>query len=351
MTNKLLLLLLPLAVACNESAARTMPTEPAAIRPVLATATELPAPQVVTLTGKVVADQRAEITADIQGRVIEVLVERGQHVKRGQPVMRLDTGSAALSTREAAAHLLAARTDMQLAAIECDRAKKLYAEGAIARSELDRQGAACASSQQNVSAAEARTALLAKSVKDGIVRAPFDGVVTDRGVNAGEWVAPGRSLFTLVDADPLELELSVPEVNVAAVSLGQRVVISTVAHPGQEFGAQVTRISAEIGRTRSLIVEATIEKGSKLVPGMFVEAEVITGHTQLPAIPETAVVKRGKTWHAFVVTNGKVEERIVQLGAAPAAGQVSILQNIKPGERVIAHVTEQITDGLRVEEN
>jgi membrane fusion protein (multidrug efflux system) len=345
-----LLLLIPLAVACNESAAQTAPDETAAIRPAIATAIETPTPEIVSLTGKVVADHRAEITADTQGRVIEVMIERGQRVKKGQPVLKLDTRSAALSTQEAAAHLLAARSDMQLAAIECERSKQLYAEGAISRSELDRQGAACTSSMQNVSAAQARTAMLAKSVKDGIVRAPFDGIVSERGVNEGEWVAPGRSLFTLVDADPLKLELSVPEVNVAAVALDQHVAISTVAHPGVEYGATITRVSAEIGRTRSLIVEATIEQGSKLVPGMFVEAEVITGHRALPAIPETAVMKRGKAWHVFVVVDGKLEERIVQLGASPAQGQVSILQNVKSGERVVANVTAQITDGLRVEE-
>jgi membrane fusion protein (multidrug efflux system) len=327
-----------------------MPAEPAAVRTELATATEMATPEIVSLTGKVVADQRAEITADTQGRVIEVLVERGQRVKRGEPVLRLDTQGAAISTREAAAHLLAARSDQQLAAIECERSRRLYAAGAISRSELDRQGAACTSSTQNVSAAEARTAMLAKSVKDGVVRAPFDGIVSERGVNAGEWVAPGRSLFTLVDADPLKLEISVPEVNVAAVALEQHVAISTVAHPGLVYDATITRVSAEIGRTRSLIVEATIAKGSKLVPGMFARAEVITGHTALPAVPETAVVRRGKTWHAFVVTNGKVEERIVQLGTAPAKGQVSILQNIKVGDKVVANITEQITDGLRVEE-
>jgi membrane fusion protein (multidrug efflux system) len=344
-------LLLPLfAVACTESQARNVPAEHATVKPELAIATEMATPEVVSLTGKVVADQRAELTADTQGRVVEVLVERGQRVKRGEPILRLDTQSAALTTQEAAARLLAARTDQQLAAIECERSKKLYAVGAISRSELDRQGAQCASSQQNVSAAAARTAYLAKAVKDGIVRAPFDGIVSERGVNAGEWVAPGRSLVTLVDADPLKLEISVPEVNVAAIALDQHVTISTVAHANVAYDATITRISAEIGKTRSLIVEATIAPGSKLVPGMFVQAEVITGQTRLPSVPQTAVVKRGKVWHAFVITNSKIEERIVQLGASPGTGMVSILQNINAGERVVAHVTEQITDGLRVEE-
>jgi membrane fusion protein, multidrug efflux system len=343
-------LLLTFAIACNESAAdRVPPSAPPPIHPELVTATEAPAPQILTLTGKVVADQRAEITSDTQGKVLEVLVERGQHVKRGEPVVRLDVRGAALSTREASANLEAARTDQQLASIECDRSKMLFAKGAISRSELDRQGAHCATAQQHVSAAQARTAMLAKSVTDGVVRAPFDGVVSDRGVTAGEWVTPGRSLFTLVDADPLKLELSVPEASVPAIALGQVVTVTTVARPGVAYRAKVTRLAAEIGRTRSLIVEATIDERSNLVPGMFVEAEVVTGHQALPALPATAVVKRGKTWHAFVVTRGVLEERIVQLGPVPAPGRVSIVQNITAGDRVVARVTEQTTDGLVVE--
>jgi membrane fusion protein (multidrug efflux system) len=345
---------LPLLVflaACGESAADRppIPAEPIA-KPELVVATTAPTPEILTLTGKIVADQRAEITADTQGKVLEVLVERGQRVKRGQPVIRLDVRTAALSTSEASARLESARGDQRLAEIECQRAEMLFAKGAISKSELDRTSTTCSSATQHVSAARARTAMLAKGITDGLVRAPFDGIVSERGVEVGEWVAPGRSLFTLVDSDPLKIELSVPESSVPAIALGQPVSIGTVARPGISYSATVTRMAAEIGRTRSLIVEATIDsRAEQLVPGMFVEAQVITGRVSRPVLPATAVVRRGKTWHAFVVRGGVLEDRIVQLGPVPGTGQVSIVQNIQPGDRVVGHVTDQITDGLRVE--
>jgi membrane fusion protein, multidrug efflux system len=345
-------LLLPLLAACAESAAERLP-EPAA-KPVtapIATAIDTPTPDILQLTGKVVADQRAEVTADTQGKVLAVMVERGQRVRRGDPVVKLDVRGAALSTREASANLEAARVEQQLADRECERSQRLLDDGSITRSEWDRTSARCTSAAQQVSAARARTALLAKSVDDGIVRAPFDGVVTERAVTAGEWVAPGRSLFTLVDASPLLVEVSVSEANLAAISEGQRVEVSTVSRPGKRYGAKVTRVGAEIGRTRSLIVEATLEATEELVPGMFVSAAITTGHTKRPVIPATAVARRGKVWHAFVVgKDGVVTDRIVQLGPAPGPDRVSILQNVAAGERVVATITSQITDGLRVAE-
>jgi membrane fusion protein (multidrug efflux system) len=348
--SRFVYLSLLLAACADSAAAPSTNLVPPATKVDAFTATAAPTPDVLTLTGKVVADQRAEITADTQGKVIAVLVERGQHVRRGQPVLRLDVRSAALSARESIAHLEAARSDRQLADLECERTRSLFAKGAISRSELDRQNAHCTSAEQQVSAARARSAMLAKSVSDGIVRAPFDGVVSERAVNTGEWVAPGRSLLTLVDSDPLRVELSVPEASVPAVALGQQVSITTVARPDHAYHAEVTRRAAEIGRSRSLIVEATLtDSAPALVPGMFVESQLIVGHSERPVIPSTAVARRGKTWHAFVIANGVVEERIVQLGPVPSRGRVSILQNLQPGERVVSRITDQIVDGLRVE--
>ena len=339
------------AIACTESAADRAPLAPEpAAKVELATVTAGPTPEVLTLTGKIVADQRAELTADTQGKVLEVLVDRGQHVKRGQPLLRLDVRGAALSTSEAAANLDAVRTEQALAKIECERAQTLFAKGAISKSELDRTATQCSSAAQHVSAARARTAIYAKGVSDGIVRAPFDGIVSERGVQIGEWVAPGRALFTLVDSDPLRVELTVPETHVPSITRGQPVAIHTVARPGTKYPATITRLAAEIGRTRSLIVEATVtDHRDQLVPGMFVEATVVTGSVNLPVLPATAVVRRGKSWHAFVLAGDALEDRIVQLGPEPKPGAVSIIQNLAAGERVAARITDQITDGLRVE--
>ena len=313
-------------------------------------AQEAPSPDVLTLTGMIAADQRSEVTADTQGKVIAVLVERGQRVKMGQPVVQLDVRNASLSAREAQANLEAARAQKQLAEEECKRTQTLLDKGAITRSEYDRQATQCTSTLQQVSAAQARADIFSKSVADGLVRAPFDGQVTEKSVAPGEWVAPGRTLFTLVDDDPLRIELSVPEASVRAIQKDEKVELSAVAQPGKTYTAKVSRIGGEIGKSRSLIVEATLDPQSDLVPGMFAEAHVIVGQTARPVIPADAVVKRAKLWHAYVAVKGELQDRIVQIGPAPGPGQVSILQGLNKGDKVVAKITDQITDGLRVVE-
>src|SRR5689334_5156733 len=225
-------------------------------------------PVTLTLTGMIAADQRSEVTADTQGKVLAVMVERGQRVKMGDPVVRLDVRNAALSAREAQANLAGARAQKSLAEEECKRAQTLLDKGAITRSEYDRQMTQCTSALQTVSAAQARTEMIAKSVADGLVRAPFEGMVAEKNVTPGEWVAPGRSLFTLVDDDPLKIELSVPEAAVRSIQRDQKVELTAVAQPGKTYSAKITRVGGEINKSRALVVEATLDPQTDLVPGM-----------------------------------------------------------------------------------
>jgi membrane fusion protein (multidrug efflux system) len=333
----------------GQGSAKAPPAPP--VKAAVTIATEAPAPDILTLTGLVAADQRSDVTADTQGKVINVMIERGQRVKMGQPVVQLDVRSAALSAREAQANLSAARAQKTLAEQECARTKSLLEKGAITQSEFDRQSTQCTAALESVSGAQARAEMMSKSVADGLVRAPFDGLIAEKMVTAGEWVAPGKPLFTLVKDDPLKINLSVPEKAVPAIKKDQRVEIIAVARPEKAFGATVTRLGAEIGRSRALVVEATLDKGSDLVPGMFAEAHVVIGQTTHVVLPAGAVVKRGKTWHAFVVTkSNEVEERLVQLGTPPGPGQVTIMQGVEKGEKVVAQVTDQIVDGTKVVE-
>jgi len=341
-------------VACKkpsdsgQGSAKAPPPPPAKVT--AATAVEAPTPDVIVVTGRITADQRSDVTADTQGKVINVMVERGQRVKIGQPVVQLDTRSARLGAREAAANLAAAQSQKQLADQECARTKSLLEKGAITKSEYDRQMAQCSSAQEQVAAVSARTEMMSKSVADGLVRAPFDGIISEKMISPGEWVAPGKPLFTLVDDDPLKVELSVSELAIPLIKQGQRVELVSVAHPDKPVGATITRLGAEIGRTRSLIVEATVDKDSELVPGMFVEAHIEKGKVTRPVLPAEAVVYRGKSWRAYVIKKGEAEERIVQLGAKPEAGKVSIIQGIAKGEKVVAKVTDDIVDGRAVKE-
>jgi membrane fusion protein (multidrug efflux system) len=328
--------------------------KPAAAAPVkvpLVTAELADSPDVLVLTGTVIANQRSEVTADTQGKVIDVMVERGKRVKAGDPVVRLDVQNAQLSSREAQANLEAARAQKTLADEECRRTQALLDKGAITRSEFDRQNAQCTSALQSVSAAQARAQMMIKSMTDGLVRAPFGGLVDSKSVAVGEWVSPGRALFTLVDDDPLKIELSVPEIAIEQIKQDQRVELFAVSRPGKSYWATITRIGAEIGKSRALMVEATIDKGSDLLPGTFAEAHVvINSSVKRVVLPEKAVPMRGKTYHVFVAKKGELEEVLVQIGPVPEKGKVSIVSGVNKGDKVVADVTKDIVDGLKVVE-
>jgi membrane fusion protein (multidrug efflux system) len=336
--------------SCKKKDDEAIRTPPPPIKVPLAVVEEAPVPDVLTLTGTIAADQRSEVTADTQGKVVSVLVERGQRVKMGQPVVQLDVRNAALSAREAQANLAGARAQKQLAEEECKRTQILLDKGAITRSEYDRQMTQCTATLEQVSAAQARADMITKSVSDGLVRAPFDGQVTEKSVSAGEWVAPGRTLFTLVDDDPLKIELSVPEREVPRIRQGQKVDLTAIAQPEKHYTATVTRIGGEIGKSRALVVEATLDPQTDLVPGMFAEAHVTVGQTSRPVVPRTAVGPRGRTkiMHAFVAVGGELKERIVQVGPATDPDHLAILQGIVKGDQIVTQLTDQVEDGLRV---
>jgi len=330
------------AAACHKGDDASAAAKRAAAPPVKVTtlvAALADAPDVLVLTGTIVAHQRAELTADTQGKVVTVLVERGDTVKLGQGLIQLDVRSAALSAREAQANLSAARAQKELADQECTRTKSLFDKGAITASEYDRQMTQCRAALEQVAATQARGEMMAKSVSDGLVRAPFAGTVDQKSVSPGEWVAPGKPLVTLVERDPLRIELSVPELAVGDIHEGAPVFVEAVAQPGKKFRAKITRIGAEIGRTRSLTVEATLDPGSGLVPGMFAEAHVVKRTEQRVVVPKTAVVQRGKRDHVFVVAkNGEVVDTIVHLGYPPGEGKATILAGVASGDKLVATV-------------
>jgi membrane fusion protein (multidrug efflux system) len=352
-------LLLVLAAGCKKpqdsAAAKAPPAPPVKVQS--AVAAEAPTPIVLTITGQVTADQRADVTADTQGKVINVMVERGTKVKLGQPVVQLDVRSAALSANEAQANLTAAKAQKDLAEQECARTEQLLKTGAITKSDYDHQMTQCTSAREQVAAATARASMMSKSVADGLVRAPFDGVVSEKNISPGEWVQPGKPLFTLVKDDPLKVSLSVPEAAVEHIKEGEKVMLRKVTDVNEKgdpkfpYNALVTRLSAEIGKTRSLIVEATVDNPHEgLVPGMFVEAQVVLSTEPHVVVPDAAVVKRGKQYAVYTIKDGAAVENLVHLGAPPAAGQKSILDGVKKGDKIIVAGADQVTDGAKVAE-
>jgi membrane fusion protein (multidrug efflux system) len=308
----------------------------------LATVESQPAPELLEITGAIKADQSSMVASDIGGRAIAVMVDVGSQVKQGDPLIRLDTSNAQLSAQEVSAQLSAARAQSNMAKTDCERAQALLDKGAITKQEYDRETTSCTAAQENVAAMEARARQVGKQITDGVVRAPFTGVVAQKLVEVGEWVSPGKQVVLLVDLDPLKVDISVPESAAPHVTLGQDVELDAVAFPEQKFHAKITKIGVALNQMpRALVCEATVDPNTPLKPGNFVTVKVTLGEQPMPVVPKTALSLHGTTWRLWAVVKGHLEERVVQLGPELPGGKVAIADGVKAGEKV--------ADGARVE--
>jgi RND family efflux transporter MFP subunit len=257
-----------------------------------------------------------------------------------------------------------AKANLQLAEAEFNRIKALLDQKVVSQSEYDQRLTQVEAARQqhqaarnvaeqsyrSLQAARARITLARKSVSDTLVRAPFAGVVAERLVSAGDYVARGTKVATVVRVDPLRVELTVPEQSVSLVKIGQLVRLTVDAYPGKEFTATIRFISPSLrSDQRALTVEAvTSNPDGLLKPGLFATA-LIKQTASAPGLlaPATAVETVSGTSRVFVVKGGRIEERIVTLGEK-VDSLVELTSGVAAGDVVAAEPKGRLVDGRAV---
>jgi membrane fusion protein, multidrug efflux system len=309
-------------------------------------------PRYLPVTGQLKSGRETDLAANAAGRVIATNVERGSQVRAGDVLATLDVRAAALSAAEARAQADTAAATAASAKTECDRTRALVASGALGQAELDRMEGQCKTSELAVSASRARSQLAAQNVGDGVIRAPFAGVVAERFVDVGEFVRQDSKIVTLVDLSALRLELTIPESNIAAARPGAKVVFGVAGYPDRTFTATVAFVGATVrSTTRDVVAEAKVDATDAMLrPGMFASGRIQSGEESLPVVPRTAVVNREGQSIAFVVAGGRLEERIVLLGE-PSGDDVAVARGIAVGERVVVTPSDTLRNGVRVAGN
>jgi membrane fusion protein (multidrug efflux system) len=242
------------------------------------------------------ADAQTDIASEIEQRVVEVLVERGQFVNAGQVVARMDDEDAKNQLREAEAaeaqirerlglgdgrafdaleapEVQQARATMERAEADYKRFARLVDDGAVSRAEHDLRRAdylaAKAQHQttvnqmrqlyQSLLAQKVRVAMSRKAVGDTIIRAPFSGVIVEKAANVGRYTKKGDRIATIVRIDPLRIELTIPEGAVAAVHKGQKVSFAVQSYPNRTFEGAVAYVGPAVRTdSRALVVEAIV---------------------------------------------------------------------------------------------
>jgi membrane fusion protein (multidrug efflux system) len=338
--------------ACSKSArAEPSPAVLETVAPKVATqrVTARTVPVWLSLTGQLKGSREADLAANANGKVIKTFVERGAIVKAGQPLAILDTRAAALSLAEARASAESAVAAAENERINCERFGRLQEQGAISQAEYDSHAVRCRTSNLAASAARARAAMAGQYVGDGVIRAPFAGSVAERYVDVGEFVRSDSRVATLVDLSSMRLELTVPETKIAAARPGAKVRFSVAGYPNKQFGGTVKYVSAQVRpTTRDVVAEAIVDVPDvDLRPGMFAAVQLEAGSEEMPVVASQSLLSRDGRFVAFVEVNGRLEERIVRVGATLGDESV-ITHGIAAGDKLVIAPTHELKNGQRL---
>ena len=383
-------LIFPLLAAGCSTAAETAPDASKAAEPVAVATSAVESRSIdryLRVTGSIVADAQAEVSAETAGRVIETPVERGSRVGQGALLVRISPSETSAQLQEAEANaaqieaklglvagqpfdrtrvpdVMNAKASLDLADAEFKRMQTLVEQKVISQSEFDQRRTqleaarqsyqtaqnAAEQSYRSLDAARARVVLARKAVADTAVKAPIAGLVVERLVSVGDYVTRGQRVATVVRVDPLRVVLTVPEQHVSLIKVGQQVRLAVDAYPGEEFAATIRFISPAL-RTdqRALTVEAVASNpDGRLKPGLFATA-LVRQPDAAPAllVPDAAVETVAGTSRVYVVKDNRVEERIVTLGEKVDA-KVEIRTGISKGETVASAPKGRLADGQQV---
>lgn len=302
-------------------------------------------PQSLHAIGTVTADQGVTVSADLPGVVEEIHFDSGRSVLKGAVLVRLDT-------RQEQAQLSAARAQLELARLNRERAQGLASQGVIAPADRDRAEAEFAQATARVGEIEA-------TIQRKQVKAPFTGLLGLRQVNLGQYLEAGSPIVSLQSLDPVHVDFSVPQQQVAQLRLGREVELSLEGAADAHLHGRISAVDSVVdAATRNVRVRASLgNPDGRLRPGMFVEARVSTGAPEpVLAIPTSAIAYAPYGDSVYVVadlpgpdggTYRGVRQQFVKLGAA-RGDQVAVVSGLAAGDEVVTSGAFKLRNGAPV---
>lgn len=286
--------------------------------------------------GTTYANESVNITANVTDTIATIHFEDGGIIAKGDPIVTL-------AKQEEEAGLANAKADLKEQERELKRIGELVARKALPSSELDKRKTLYEKARHEVEAAEAR-------LNDRIISAPFSGILGLRRVSTGALVQPGDLITTLDDIDTVKVDFTVPETFIATIVKGMLIEARSSAYGDTPFKGEVLEMDSRVDPvSRSIVVRAKLANPDhRLKPGMLMEITLIKDQRQTLTVPEEAIVPEQNKHFVYVVdTENKVSRRQVVIGARKP-GVVEIISGLTEGERIIAHGTMKVRDGVTV---
>ena len=344
-------LALALASGCGREAEPAK--RPAGPRAVLITAVPVQ-PRSVEIYEEVVGSLEnvmdPRIGAEVAGRVTRVLAFTGKKVRQGELLAEIDAQDFQIQSRADAAEVkrLQALLDNQERVVE--RQQKLVSQGFISQNALDEAIAQRTVLREQLSAARARAESTGRSLGKTRVLAPIDGEIESQVVAAGDYVKVGDPLFRLVGTQRLRAHLLFPESAANRIRPGLKVTLESPAAPGRVVQSRIDEIKPTVNagnRALDAIVRFDTDDGAFRGGGSVNARVVLSVRESALMVPEHSVVLRPAGKVVYVVTEGRVAQRVVETGLKQDGWQ-EIVKGLAPGELIAADGAGFLTDGAAV---
>jgi RND family efflux transporter MFP subunit len=308
--------------------------------------------QGAVVTGSIQPERRADLRAEVSAVVLQVFKENGERVKAGELLVRLDDTSIrdGLTSAEEAARASGLAFDQSERQFQ--RLKTLQAQGMTSMQAMEDAEIRRNSAQSELAAAKARVVSARQMLRRTEVRAPFDGVVSERKVSAGDTAQVGKELVKVMDPRSMRFEGFVSADRMSEVSVGQAVGFRVNGYPDASFEGRIKRVDAAANPTTrqvEVLVEFT-KTAAPQVAGLYAEGRIRTGAPDTVMLPEASLVRSNGQAYVWRVKDRMLSKVPVQLGERDARrGEYPLRGGLAAGEQILRNPTPTLVDGQKVE--
>ncbi|MEF8793028.1 efflux RND transporter periplasmic adaptor subunit [Thiohalorhabdus sp.] len=286
-----------------------------------------------TAPGTIEARNRARLSAEVSGTVQGLPFDVGDTVDSGAVLVRLDDADLKARMEVAQASLAAAEARLQEARQSFQRTKNLYEQDSASEQQMDQATAALDQAEARRSQAQAEIRKLEIRLAKTTIRAPFDGVVVAKHIDSGELAQPGTPLISVLDSARLRLMARVQESRIPDLMGDGPATIHVPALDRRFDAKRITIVPQGDEQTHTFQVRLRLPQAAPASAGMFGRAEFHLGTFQSLMVPERAIVRRSEITGVYVVADGRVSFRLVELGEAKPQGR-EVLAGLEAGERI-----------------
>jgi RND family efflux transporter MFP subunit len=303
------------------------------------------------VTGSIQPDRRADLRAEVSAIVMAVLKENGQAVKRGELLVRLDDTAirdSLVSAQEAERVAVQAYGQAER---QFQRLNTLRASGMASAQQLEDAEIRRNSTQSDLSAVKARVVQARQQLQRTEARAPFDGIVSDRKVSAGDTAQIGKELLKVIDPASLRFEGLVSSDAIQSIRAGQSVSLRVNGY-NQEFAGRVKLVSPTANPTTrqvEVIVEIAADAPARLA-GLYAEGRIEASTSTALVVPDSAVVRDGDRAYAWRIDGQSLRKVALGLGERdPRRGDHVVRSGLADGDRLLRHPVATLKDGQAVQ--